>query len=133
MLRLICRVYIILFIFIPIFATSVSGANETADTSSVIQVKDNLLTVKVSNMSLEKVLDKIANQIPIKFAFFVSGEETLKADFTSLPLEEGLKRLFRDYNYAIINDDSEKSEGSEHQIEKVGKEMRKMMWPDSTE
>ena len=119
MLRFIYGGYVTLFLFILSFSTFASGANKMDGSSSVIQVRDNLLTVKVSDMPLEKVLDKIANQIPIKFAFFVSGEEPLKADFTSLPLEEGLKRLFRDYNYAIINGDSEKSKGREHEIEKV--------------
>jgi hypothetical protein len=118
-LRLIYRVYIILFLFIPIFVTGVSGANETADTSSVIRVKDNLLTVKVRDMALEKVLMEIANQTPVKFEFLVSGDEVVIAGFSSLPVEKGLKRLLRDYNYTFIYDDSEKSKGREREIKKV--------------
>ena len=119
MSRLIYRVYITLFIFIPIFVTGVSGADKTDNPSSVIRVKDNLLTVKVRDMPLEKVLMEIANQIPVKFELLVSGEEPLKADFTSLPLEKGLKRLLRDYNYTFIYDNSEKSKGSEREIRKI--------------
>lgn len=118
MLRLIYRVYITLCICTPIFVTGVSGANEAVDPSSVIRVKDNLLTVKVSNMPLEKVLVEIANQIPVEFEILVSGDEVVIADFSRLPLEKGLKRLFRDYSYTFIKG-TEKSNDGEYEIRKI--------------
>lgn len=118
MLRLTYWAHITLFIFILIFVMGVSGANETAD-SSVIRVKDNLLTVKVTGMPLKKVLMEVSKKIPVKFEFLVSGDEVITADFSSLPVEKGLKRLLRDYNYVVINDDSEKPKGSEREIRKI--------------
>jgi hypothetical protein len=119
MLRFVYWVYIILFFFIPVFVTGATGADKTVNSPSVIQVKGNLLTVKVRDMALEKVLMEIANQIPVKFELLVSGDEAVIADFSSLPLEKGLKRLLRDYNYTFIYDDSEKSKGREREIKKV--------------
>ncbi len=49
MLRLINLLYIIPFLFIPVF--SASGNIKTVNHSSLIQVKDNLLTVNVRDLS----------------------------------------------------------------------------------
>ncbi len=119
MLRFKYRIYIILFLFIPVFSTGALGNNKTVDSSSVIQVRDNLLTVKVRDISLKKVLREIANPTPMKIVFFAPAEELIVAAFSRLPMEKGLKRLLRDYNYTITYD-SEKSKVMKHEsIKKV--------------
>ncbi len=116
MLRFIHLLYIILFLFIPVF--SASGNIKTVDTSSVIQVKGNLLTVKVKDILLTKVLMEIAKQKHIKFDFYASAEDTIITNFSRLPIEKGLAKLLRNYSYAFTYG-SEKSKGGEHEIRKV--------------
>lgn len=92
-------IYIV--IFITFSSTCASANNKAIDFSSVIQVKDNLLTVRVKDMSLKSVLKEIAKQEPIKFSFLISAEELIVSDFSGLPLKKGLEKLLRNYNYAI--------------------------------
>ncbi len=119
MLKFVYLVFIILFLFISISITDASGNDKTVNSSSVILVKDKLLTVNVKDIPLKKVLMKIADQIPVKFDCFVSGEGLIVADFSGLPVEKGLKRLLRDFNYTFIYDNSEKSKGSECKIKEI--------------
>ncbi len=116
MLKFVYRVYIILSIFISISVTDASGNDKTVD---VVQVKDKLLTVNVKDVPLKKVLMKIADQIPVTFDCFVSGERLIVADFSGLPVEKGLKQLLCDFNYIFVYDDSEKSKGSVRKIKKI--------------
>ncbi len=110
--------YIILSLFIPISSTAVLGNNKSVDSSSVIQAKDSLLTVKVKDLPLKKVLKEIASQVPIKIVSFVSTEELIVADFSRLPMRKGLKQLLRDYNYVFVCS-PEKSKSGENGIRKV--------------
>ncbi len=118
MLRFFFWMYIILSLFIPISSTAVLGNNKTVDSSSVIQAKDSLLTVKVKDLPLKKVLKEIASQVPIKIVSFVSAEELIVADFSRLPMRKGMKRLLRDYNYVFVFS-PEKSKSGENGIRKV--------------
>ncbi len=106
-LKSIFWMYIILLLFIPLFSRGVSGNSKTNDSSFVIQVTDDLLTVKVEDILLKKVLMEIANQIPIKIVSFVPREEIIMVNFSRLPIEKGLKRLLRGFNYAFIYDPEE--------------------------
>lgn len=110
--------YIISFYCTPAFCKDVSGANTKIDSSSVVLVRDNFLTVKVKGMSLKKVLEEITKQIPIKLVFFVSEEDLIMADFTGLPVEKGLKQLLRNYNYTIVKG-TEKLKDGGHEITKI--------------
>ncbi len=118
MLRFFFWMYIILSLIIPISSTAVLGNNKSVDSSSVIQVKDSLLTVKVKDLLLKKVLKEIASQVPIKIVSFVSTEELIVADFSRLPMRKGLKQLLRDYNYVFVCS-PEKSKSGENGIRKV--------------
>ncbi len=112
MLRFIYWIFIILFFSVPVFSTGVSGNNKSVDASSVIQVEDNLLTVKAGDIPLKKVLIEIAKQKNIKIKFYASVEDSLISNFSSLPMEKGLAKLLRNYNYTLIK-------GEEHEIRKV--------------
>ncbi len=135
MLRFICWPGIILFLFIPVYCTGALGSSKTVDSSSqeelekirlaleetnVIQVKDNLLTVNVEGIPLNKVLMEIANQVPIKFKFALPtlAEKHLVAKFSHLPIVKGLKQLLSDYNY-VFNYGQEKPKGEEREIREV--------------
>ncbi len=118
MQRFTYRMFIILFLFIPVFSTGALGNNKSVDVSSIIQVNDNLLTVKVKDIPLKKVLMEIAKQTPIKIVFYASAEENLVTDFSRLPMEKGLKKLLRDYNYTFTYGSEESKDGG-HEIRKV--------------
>ena len=64
----------------------------------MIEFRGDLLSVSVRNTSWEAVLKEIERQtgISIEVAGVLSG--TLTQEFQSLPLEKGLRRLFRDAN-----------------------------------
>ncbi len=112
------RVLIVLLLFFPIFSISASGNDEMDNTSLAIRVDDNLLTAKVREMPLKKVLTEVADQMSMRFIYFVPGEVPVVADFSRLPVEKGLKQLLRDYNYALAYDPEDAENGKPH-IRKV--------------
>jgi hypothetical protein len=68
----------------------------------VLRVEDNLLTLKLKDAPLEKVLTEIAHQAGIQITVYGPMEEYLSAEFSGLPMEKGLRRLMRDFNYVLI-------------------------------
>lgn len=92
-------IYLLLF-FVPISALADSKNNK--ESSFAVRVKDHLLTVKVKDIPMKKVLTEIANQAQIKILFYGPAEELLSADFSDIPLDKGVKRLTARSNYAFI-------------------------------
>ena len=86
----------------PAIWPNTSSPAETNETPFVVRVKDNLVTVKVKDIPLNKVLTEIAHQASIRIVFAGSTEEPLSADFSDLPLDQGLKRLIQGFNSVII-------------------------------
>ncbi len=70
----------------------------------VFQIHGDLLTVKVKDVPLRKVMKEFAKQMSVKISFFASEEELIMADFSRIPIEEGLKRLLGDFNYSFVYD-----------------------------
>lgn len=91
-----------LLLSVTISALADSKNNMDKESPFVVRVKDHLLTVKVRDISLKKVLMEIANQTLIKIVFYGPVEEFVSMDFYDIPLDKGLKRLTRDINYAFI-------------------------------
>ncbi len=118
MVKLIFSICIILLLFVPISGTCVSANDETTESSSIIRVKDDLLTVKVKDIPLNKVLREVAEELSIRIFSLIPGEEPVVADFSRLPVEEGLRRLLRDFNYAFTYG-PEGTNNGEAQISKV--------------
>ena len=98
----ICIFFVFLTWFIPISGLGASGHSKTDEAFFVVRVKDNVLSVKVRDIPLKKVLTEIANQTSIKVTLYVPTEEPLSVDFSDVPLEKGLKRLTRDYSSVFI-------------------------------
>ncbi len=78
---------------------------------SVVKVREGLLTVKVRNIPLKRVLEEIAGQTEIKLVFNGQTEAMISADIADIPLEKGLRRLIRDMNYAFIYGPKETKSG----------------------
>ncbi|MBW1861075.1 MAG: HEAT repeat domain-containing protein [Deltaproteobacteria bacterium] len=79
--------------------------------SFVVRVKDGLLTVKVRNIPLKRVLEEIAGQTKIKLVFNGPSNAMISSDFSGFPLEKGLRRLIRGMNYACIYGSEETKRG----------------------
>ncbi len=61
---------------------------------------------------------EIANQTPIKIVLYASAEEPFITNFSRLPMEKGLKRLLRDYDY-VFTYGAEKLKDGGYEIRKV--------------
>ena len=92
-------IYFSLLLSIPISNLGDAGAGGSP---FVVQVEDNLLTLRLKDAPLEKVLTEIAHQAGIQITFYGRMEGALSADFSDLPMEKGLRRLIRDFNYVFI-------------------------------
>lgn len=103
--------------FIP-YALSVASETEAGNGDGIIRVRGDLLTVKVRNTPLDRVLKEIADQASIKIVFHGETAETVSAQFSDLPMEKGLKRLIRDVNVALIYD-RKRTQEEEHKINQI--------------
>jgi hypothetical protein len=90
----------LLFLSVPISVLADTGGNN--DPSFLVQLKGRLLTVKVRDIPVKRVLTEIAYQAQIKILFYGSVEELLSADFSEIPLDKGVKRLTGGCNYVFI-------------------------------
>ena len=71
---LLSRMFIVLLLFFPLSSISASSNDEMENTSFVIRVDDNLLTAKVKDIPLEKVLTEVADQMSMRIVYLVPGE-----------------------------------------------------------
>jgi hypothetical protein len=107
-----------LFVSAPIPSLSASGESKANGSVFLVRVKDNLLTVKLKHVLLEKVLTEIANQTGIQISIDGPMEELVSADFSDLPLDKGMKRLLRDVDHIFIYRGA-KARAPEPEIRKV--------------
>lgn len=66
-----------------------------------IQFDNDQLTVKVKDVSLKELLEEIARQGDLTLVLSGSLEEQITIEFHLLSLEEGLRRIFRQRNFAV--------------------------------
>ena len=95
-------IYIFLFLSIPIYGLGASEDSKYDGPPFVVRTKNNLLTVKLRDIPMEKVLAEIANQTGIQIIFYGPMEGFLSADFSDLPLHKGLRQLTRGFNHIFI-------------------------------
>ena len=67
-----------------------------------IEYEQDLLTLRVQDTPLKRVLAEISIQTGIDIILEGSAEAPVTADFSSLTLEDGLKRVTRDFNRAFV-------------------------------
>lgn len=109
---------VFLFLSIPVFAVCETRNDRNDGSSSIIRFEDNLLTVKVRDIPLQKVMTEIAHQTGIKIVLHGEAEELLSADFSAIPLEKGLRRLTRGINCVLLYG-PEKIKAGEAEIREV--------------
>jgi hypothetical protein len=74
-----------------------------------VKVRNSLLSVRASNLPLDRLMNEIMNQTSIIITMPAEDTKPLSAHFTDQPLDEGLKWLMRSYNTVFIY-----SAGNEH-------------------
>ena len=97
-------------LMIPVFLLSsliLAGFGDSGDAKAyesphVIKVEDNLLTVKIKELPLKKVMTEIANQTGIKIVLYGEAKKLLSADLSAFPLDKGLMRLTRGISCVLI-------------------------------
>lgn len=67
-----------------------------------IEYRADRLTVRVTQVSLTEVLQETARQAGAEVVGGVKEERTISADFTRLPLDQGLARLLGKQNFMLV-------------------------------
>jgi len=75
-----------------------------ADPSFVVRVTNNTLTLRAANAPLQDVLNEIVKQLEIPIVVHGELDRPLSAEFSEVPLEEGLKRLIKGFNHVFLYD-----------------------------
>ena len=92
----------ILFIAM-IFLLSLSPAlGQDQDLELLVEYNRGLLTLSVENVSLKHVLTAVAEQTGISVWYLRDSGKPITTDFNDLPLQQGLRRILRGMNYALI-------------------------------
>lgn len=79
--------------------------------SANIQIKNNLLTIRVKSVPLKQVLERIEDEAQIKIFIIGAVDKHISANFSNVPLEGGLKRIFRNFNSVFIYNSKKDVEG----------------------
>ncbi|HEA68868.1 MAG TPA: hypothetical protein ENI07_18950 [Desulfobacterales bacterium] len=102
MLRGFYSTCILLFLTLNLPSGSVSSEYSAKSAPLVVQFRDNLLTVRVNNLTLKEVLKEISKQTGIEIISYASTEIPVSADFSDHVSDEGIKRLIRDFAFIFI-------------------------------
>jgi aspartyl protease family protein len=93
--------------FVLYVAASVSSADD-----SWVKYNNGLLSVDFVALELQFALDRVTQETGVEFSLSPKLEtDEVNDNFVDLPLERGIRRLLRGYNYMILfeaSDDSEK-------------------------
>jgi hypothetical protein len=87
------------------YAMATPGYSAAAEKRSFVDVKGNLLTVRAENVPLNQLLAEIARQTSIQITLYTPAENGISTDLSDIPLEQGLKRLVRDFSSAFVYGD----------------------------
>ena len=100
----------ILFIFhllyLGVCLTFPSGITLAAETqpsvgANIIQYADDHLSLKVKDISLAHLLQEIAHQSGFIVLYNGSLDETITLQLNQFPLEEGLRKILQQHNFAV--------------------------------
>jgi HEAT repeat protein len=67
-----------------------------------IKIHDGLMTVSIKDASLIQVLQEIQEQSGIEFEIGAESDRKISAEFSDVPMEEGLKRLLNPVSHSIV-------------------------------
>lgn len=67
-----------------------------------IEYNRDLLSLSAENVNLKHVLTAVAEETGISVWYLKDSEKPITTDFNELPLQQGLRRILRGMNYALI-------------------------------
>lgn len=92
---------IVFFMIHILWCPTATGSNGRPQ-SAVIQVENGMLTASVREISLIDILDKLADQASMGFELYAKTNRKISANYSGIPLDEGLKRLVSPSIYIIV-------------------------------
>jgi len=92
----------ILFIAIIFLLSPSSALGQDQGRELHIEYNRGLLTLSVENVNLKHVLTAVAEETGISVWYLKDFEKPITTDFNELPLQQGLHRILRGMNYALI-------------------------------
>ena len=99
-------------ISIVILVSQSTGATAETNTIDSLWLKNGMMTASVKEAPLADVLDRLNAQLPdsspcLRGIILTNGSaDTVSADMKNIPLLQGLKRLFANHNYVLIQHES---------------------------
>jgi type II secretory pathway component HofQ len=89
-------------LYLAVSLTFLSVMTLAVETSqSQVLFADNRLTVEVKDVSLVWLLQEIARQSGLTLEYNGSLEERVTIRFNNLPIDEGLRRILHEQNFAL--------------------------------
>ncbi len=93
------------FIFIILFMTcQLTKANPIKNTyqSPFIKIENGFITADIQNIPIQEILRDISSKTDIDIYISKDIDNLISVKFDVLPLEEGLKRIFRPLDHAMV-------------------------------
>lgn len=92
----------IVFFIIHILWFSTATGSNSRPYSAVIRVENGMLTLFVKETPLIDILDKLSDQTGMGYEIYTDTGRKITANYSNIPLDEGLKRLLSPSNLIIV-------------------------------
>lgn len=92
----------IVFFIIHILWLPTATESYSRSDSAVIRVENGMLTLFVKETPLIDILDKLSDQTGMGYEIYVDTGRKITANYSNIPLDEGLKRLLSPANLIIV-------------------------------
>jgi hypothetical protein len=111
------RLLTIALLLLPLLPTSITFGGEAERTPKgkpaakadfVLTVKGNLISLEAKNASLKEILEEIGRKMNIEVLALLSEQEKITTEFETLPLEEAIERLIRNYPHLVVSKEGDR-------------------------
>lgn len=102
---LLALIVLVLTVLLPVAAAAGKDRkiDATAEHPSDIYLAGDLLTMRVKDVPLQKILKEIADLTGIKVVYNGPADALVSAHFSDVSLYSGLKRLLRGFSYVLVS------------------------------
>ena len=74
----------------------------------VLTIKDNLVSLNAKDASLIEILEEIGRRMSIEVFALLPEQEKVTTEFETIPLEEAIERLIRNYSHLIVSQEGDR-------------------------
>lgn len=90
----------------------VNNKNASAKSGNLmVDLKDNLISIKADNVPTEDVIRKIVRKSGIRGWILDDGKEKITIEFHNVPLQDGLRKILKNKNYGFVYNQNEEDGG----------------------